>query len=374
MIKLADSGFSGFTQVGLPVFSGTGQGRMLGGSLTLTTDVIPGLAMAAGTLYVSPTFQGGSITNLTLAGMTLAGTATVSGTMSWISGTINGALTVGNGAVLNIGGSSLKECLGVLTNAGTVVWTGGGNLNLGDYTGSGWQWGAIYNLAGGLFDIQNDQFFTSYANPGSARFNNAGTLRKSAGSGTTVFNFYVGFDNGGRVEADTGVISFQGDYSGNPYVTLAISLGSASPGVGHGQIAFSNPLSMDGTFTVSTRNGFRPSPGDSFAVLSYPASSNSFACFSGLDLGGGLLLQPHYNITGLTLTTTTYITNSALPQLFISRSSKGVVVQWPVGFPGWALQSGTNLASPFWSPVPLACDNQALVPVMVPSQFFRLIQ
>ncbi len=68
---------------------------------------------------------------------------------------------------------------------------------------------------------------------------------------------------------------------------------------------------MIGTFSVSTRSGFVPSPGDTFDVLSYPSATHEFTCFSGLDLGGGALLLPQFTATSLSLTATTYATNSA---------------------------------------------------------------
>ena len=131
---------------------------------------------------------------------------------------------------------------------------------------------------------------------------------------------------------------------------------------------------MSGNFAVSTRNGYRPNPGDTFMVLSYPSATNEFTCLNGLDLGGGVLLLPQYTPTSLTLTATTYATNNAQPELFISRSTTGLRVTWPLGFPGWVLQSTTNPAASFWSPVSVPCDNQALLPVTAPWQFFRLKQ
>ncbi|NOS69615.1 MAG: hypothetical protein HOP33_06770 [Verrucomicrobia bacterium] len=284
--------------------------------------------------------------------------------MDWTGGSIFGALAVASNGVWNIAGAGVMDCYARVTNAGTIHWTGAGSwrLSSGAY---------IDNLAGGLLDIQNDQDI-SIKNGGSVTLHNAGTVRKSASTGTTTLAVF--FDNLGTVEADTGVINLQGGYSGGSAVNLAISLGGATPGDGYGKINFSNPLSFDGTFSVSTRNGYLPNPGDTFSVLSYPASTSSFTCLSGMDLGGGLLLQPHYNATGLTLTATTYTTGTSQPQLFISRSANGIVVQWPLGFPGWVLQSNTNLASSFWAPVPVACDNQVLLPVTAPGQFFRLKQ
>src|ERR1035441_8282536 len=105
--------------------------------------------------------------------------------MDWNGGNISGALTVASGAVLNVGGSGTLNLYGALTNAGTVVVTNTDYVRL--WYSPPASYGAIYNLPGALFDIQNDQFYlwTAY---GTEFFNNAGTLRKSAGSGTTVID------------------------------------------------------------------------------------------------------------------------------------------------------------------------------------------
>ena len=84
------------------------------------------------------------------------------------------------------------------------------------------------------------------------------------------------------------------------------------------------------------------------------------------------MLVPHLGKSGLTMTAGSYDPNSVQPQLFITRASAGVRVLWPVGFPGWVLQSTTNLVSPAWAPVSVQCDNQAVVPAVAPQQFFRL--
>src|SRR5256714_3606302 len=67
-----------FTYGATPVLSGAGAIRFSGGNLTLLSDVIPNLQMAGGTLGLSPLFQGGSISNLSLGGVTLIGNNTVS--------------------------------------------------------------------------------------------------------------------------------------------------------------------------------------------------------------------------------------------------------------------------------------------------------
>ena len=60
---------------------GPGQLSLAGATLILPADLIPGLTLASGTVVPGPAFQGGSITNLTLGSVTLAGTNTVTGTL-----------------------------------------------------------------------------------------------------------------------------------------------------------------------------------------------------------------------------------------------------------------------------------------------------
>jgi hypothetical protein len=127
VIKL---GGGSFLPAGAPVFSGGGQSQMTAGTLTLTSDLIPGLALNGGTLYLNPTFQGGGITNLTLTGIILAGTNVVTRTLNWTTGPMQGSLTVRSNGKLNISGSAEKDLYCPLTNAGTVVWTGTGVLRV----------------------------------------------------------------------------------------------------------------------------------------------------------------------------------------------------------------------------------------------------
>src|SRR5206468_3215052 len=134
----------------------SGQSRMTGGTLTLTTDVIANLVLAGGNLVVSDTFQGGTITNLTLGGVTLASTNTVTGTLNWTGGSISGSLTVAGSGALNISGDSPKYLYGPLTNYGTVAWSGSGSLVVENSSCYGFS-GLIENMAGALWDIQSDQ-------------------------------------------------------------------------------------------------------------------------------------------------------------------------------------------------------------------------
>jgi len=307
------------------------------------------------------------------SGGTISGALNVAsnGVVNWTGGQLSsgGFLTVASNAVLKLSGGGDMIFSSPITNAGTMTLSGGSRLIGYDATAS-----LLVNLPSGVVDLQEDDRtspgnYCIYANGG---IDNQGLFQKSASSGTS--SLYQQFSNSGTVEADTGTISFQGGYSDSSTANLAISIGSTTTGSGYGEISFSTPPSFDGTFTVSTRNGYLPGPGAAFQVLNYPSSTSSFTCLGGLDLGSGILFQPQFNPTGLTLLTTTYTTSASVPQLFINPTLGGVAITWPVGFPGWTLQSTTNLSSLVWTTVPNSCGNQAVVPISGPQQFFRLSQ
>src|SRR5438477_5721844 len=128
--------------------------------------------------------------------------------MDWTGGTISGSLKVANNGALNMSGDGSKYLDGPLTNYGTVTWSGSGNLQLLNNAGSPYA-GAIINQAGGLFDIQNDPGLYNYF--GNESFQNAGTVRKSAGTGN--ISIYVPFTNTGTVEAQSGIVRFRDEYS-----------------------------------------------------------------------------------------------------------------------------------------------------------------
>ena len=79
-----------------PVFSGAGTVQFETGTLLLENDQIPTLPLTGGTVMIGPSFQRlGAITNLTLAGATLAGSNYVSGTLVvGSSSEVTGSLTV----------------------------------------------------------------------------------------------------------------------------------------------------------------------------------------------------------------------------------------------------------------------------------------
>jgi Bacterial Ig domain/Protein of unknown function (DUF642)/Divergent InlB B-repeat domain len=279
------------------VFNGAGNSQMTGGSITLINDAIPNLQLVGGTISLSPTFQGGSITNFTLNGPGLIGTNLVTGTFNWNGGSVSGVLNVYSNAVLNIGGNSTKTLYGAITNSGSVVWTGGGDIQCNNNSGIP----SINNLAGGVFDIRNNQSINTYY---SESFSNAGLIRKSLGTGTTTVNVFL--NNTGTVNVLSGTISFRnGNYGGSLIAANGTGLTFANGGVLSGSfsagfgalINFSN-----GTFTQTPSLSFSGAGNATFTGGTLTLISD---IIPNLQLNGGNInLAPTFQngvITNLTL-------------------------------------------------------------------------
>ena len=291
-----------------------------------------------------------------------AGILNVSQTFNWSGGNINlsGAVNIANGATLNISGANAKGLNGTLNNAGTLTWTGAGNINFDS--------GTLTNQTGGLFDIQTDATFADTDGTGTAAFfNNAGTLRKSAGAGTTTFDTVV-LSNSNLVEIQTGTLSKTGssgteNYTqtagttllngGNLSVAGTFNLqggelrgagtitgnvnntgGTVRPGLSPGclningnytqgasgvldieiggttvctqfdRLAVSGTATLNGTLNVTLINGFTPSGGAPFQILTYGSRTGTFSTINGP-------FMPAYNANDLTVTP-----NAVLPQTF----------------------------------------------------------
>ena len=175
--------------------SGSGVNRFNGGTLNLRTNIIPGLLLSGGEVYVTGTTtfqQAGAITNLTLEGARLKGINQVgSGALTVNGGAMDGQLTVRPGGQLSLatGTTKLLHWL-TLINQGTVSWSGG-QLNGGSTPTT-----VISN--GGLWQITGDNTFGNpYGGP-PMTWTNSGTVRKSAGSGTTSINDFNFVQPAGR--------------------------------------------------------------------------------------------------------------------------------------------------------------------------------
>ena len=213
-----------------------------------------GMVLAGGTMTVEGTLSG---PNLQQVGGTLAGAKVISGVFTWTAGTWNnaGAVTLASNSVLNIVSGAdhdLANCL--FTNYGTVVWSGG-RLR-GGYSSPGTQ---IYNF--GLWDARSDQTFGEEYGGNGLVFQNLGTFRKSASSGTTTLPSQIGFNSSGRVEVESGTLALNASGGGGGSFhsaagaalvfngSYSLSDGSRFAGAGVVQLA-GGTLSLAGLLTL----------------------------------------------------------------------------------------------------------------------------
>lgn len=151
--------------------------------------------------------------------------ATLDGDAQWTGGTLRGRWTVAAGRTLGIVPGSGKILAGELTNAGTLVATD--SLSLFGYN-------TLTNQ--GVYELQGDVGIHSagYSN----RFVNQGTLRKTAGTGTSQVTSNTAFANQGIVDVRVGTIEFNGGDA---------SFGDGSWFKGPGQVLVSGSASFSGT-------------------------------------------------------------------------------------------------------------------------------
>jgi hypothetical protein len=199
--------------------SGTSSNATLIVSNTAALDITGG-----GNPVWSGLIVGGGAGKVLLQGGTLyagAGGLTINlpgSLFQWAGGTIqaSGAAPFTNAGKMTVSGGTVSG--GSFFNAGTIVQSGSGGLNI--HNGS-----ALNNLSGSIFDLQNDQVITATGGGGNAGgIINYGLFRKSAGTSNSVINPY--FNNlNGVIEVDSGTLTLAGSGT-TSNATLAVSSGA----------------------------------------------------------------------------------------------------------------------------------------------------
>jgi hypothetical protein len=299
----AFSSQSQFNVNGGAVFAGPGETRVDAGNILING---------------TNTIQQGA--TLELAGGTWTGNNVLSGpgTFVWSGGTISGLSTVGGGANLSIVGDGPKTlsvaqtAYASLTNAGNGLWTGAGPVVC--------SYGSIFENDG-TFTVQNDSSFTnngvgsgSYGQPA---FINNGTFRKTTATGTTSFpsdNGGVSFNNGAIVDLQTGSLAINGGYTLSGVPRLNLVLGGLDPGTQFSQETFVGPATLGGVLSVTLANGFVPTNGQSFAIVTYGSETGQFASQELPKLPSNSIWRMTYGASAVTLKVlpATVVTSPAL--------------------------------------------------------------
>jgi len=253
---------------------------------------------------------------------------TVSGPMIWSVGTITGNNTLNVNGGLAISGAGGKYLYSTVVNSGAGSWSGSPVYCYGTALFS--------NAPAATFDLTNDGA-AFYLSGGSPWLANAGTLRKTAGAGTTTVSISCTNSGTARVNSGTlsfggafvqtggqtllsggnlalqtaaqlrggilsgggtitgsvsnnatvspgaspGLLSIVGNYTEGPNAHLAIALGGTTPGSGYDQLSVSGSAVLAGTLDLSYWNGFTPSPGNVFTTLVASARSGAFSALTG---------------------------------------------------------------------------------------------
>ena len=272
---------------GSPIVSGNGVTRLTAGTILLH-DSIPGMQLVGGSVQLLSDFQGGSgITNLVLDGVTLSGTNTVTGTLTFRSGSLGGVLLIQPGATFAIEGATGKTLSAIVTNRGTFQLSGSGDVN---FTGTLDNEG-LFNLAGDV------RLLPPFATVRPLR--NSGTIRKTSGAGTAELgvpsSYFIALTNSGTIESLSGTLSHFGP-SDLANGTLQVGIRNLSS---YGRIHFPYSPVLGGKLNAVLRNGYTPALNNKFTIVTFNSATGAFADFA---LPSDYLWQPAQSANDVSIT------------------------------------------------------------------------
>jgi autotransporter-associated beta strand protein len=180
--------------------------------------------------------------------------------------TYSGATTINGGTLVLNGFGTIDSTLGVTVDGGTL-------------TGSGTVAGPVVVNNGGTLSSSSSGLTIG----GSLTANAGATV--SPGPAGAIGELFIG-----------------GDYTQNAGATLNIKIsGNTTPGGDYDTLAITGNANLDGAINVSLINGFNPSVGDSYQILSFAGSSGDFATHSSYALGNARFLTEQFNPASLDL-------------------------------------------------------------------------
>ena len=220
------------------------------------------------------------------------GVVTNNGNFDWSGGAIYNSVVNATNA-FTISGPNGRHLGGSLTNSGTITHSGGNILN---FAGAA----QLTNQAGALYDITDDS--TMYDGfGGQGTIDNAGTFRKSGGSGETWVSSV--FNNTGTIAVTSGTIRFLGGGTFNGGTMNFANGGIVDLNHGDFYVQGSPSVSGDGALVIS---------GGGAKGIVANGNSVSFANFAGgADLilsGGGELRTDVGGTLNLNLSGTSEVT------------------------------------------------------------------
>jgi hypothetical protein len=95
-------------------------------------------------------------------------------------------------------------------------------------------------------------------------------------------------------------LTVTGSYTQNSTGTLNISIEGTAAGK-FGELAVSNGVSLGGTLSIKLVNGFVPTVGENFTILTGSVVSGKFHTVKGTSINSGEHFQVNYNAASVTL-------------------------------------------------------------------------
>jgi hypothetical protein len=224
-------------------------------------------------------------TNVDFSGGTLAGagTLTVSGVLQWSGGTMSGSgsTVVAGGGTLTIGGYVEFLDGRTLINYGTATLNGTGAWYLSD--------GATFvNEAGATLSLLTNEYLYGESTTVSTVVN-AGTIDKTAGTGTSEFFGSLSVSNTGLLEADSGTLDFNlfnGGSASSQGVICATANGTVQ--IDGGLLALQTDASLTGAGALSITGGEVDVDGADVTATNVDFSGGTLAGTGTLNVSGAL--------------------------------------------------------------------------------------
>ena len=267
---------------------------------------------------------------------TLAGTGavTINGPFNWSGGSMTGAAATTVNGTFNLSGLTAISGSRTLNNATTANWTSGANDGM--WTGTG----SIINNTG-TWDAQVDGGAIVNHYGGATTFNNSGTYKKSAGSGTTFMD--IGITNTGTVNAQAGTIALRAGLTNSATLNASGAGTKIQLTAGVDDLNAGTVITGPGTIEFNSSGTMNVN-----APLAVPAAT-TFSFFAGTLQGAApLTLNGTFNWTGGSMTgaaTTTAngpLNLGGLVRIFNSRTlNTNALTTW-TSASGLGVQTGTG--------------------------------
>ncbi len=297
------SGGSGTTII-FPELNNTGTLAVESGTLTLQsldknlTDGVYNVSAGASLSWNGPIVLSGTLTGTldgpiewnNITSVPITATFNFSGTtgVHWRNGSLAGGGTLTNLGILDLPTASnvVISDVTTLTNEGSMTMQSTGDLFIND--------GIVNNQASGSIDIQANAANITFSGTASRILNNAGIIRKTTSTGTSVID--VALNNTGTISVESGGLTFQslnknlngGVYNVSPTAVLTwnspVTCAGTLTGTLDGPISWSNTTNVvtsatfdfDGDAGVDWNNGSLAGGGTltNLGILDLPSTAN----------------------------------------------------------------------------------------------------